>query len=187
MKILYECMESPVGDLFLAEAGRDPVAVWFRRQKTVLDFVNSLGWSYPDAEIGPGSCAIVRGRLNRYFDGKRESYPFPKNLKGTPFQISVWRQIARIPYGETATYGEIAEILKSPGSSRAVGAATGRNPVSILVPCHRVLGTKGKLTGFGGGLPNKAWLLRHEEWHMPKGERAKGARTQPSLFEYRYH
>ncbi len=84
-----------------------------------------------------------------------------------------------------AVFNIIAENIKRPGSSRAVGAATGKNPLSILIPCHRVLGTKGQLTGFGGGLPKKIWLLRHEECHMPKGKVPAGKRRQASLFEYR--
>ncbi|MBU1949454.1 MAG: methylated-DNA--[protein]-cysteine S-methyltransferase [Candidatus Eisenbacteria bacterium] len=186
MKITYECIDSPIGDLFLAESAKDPIAVWFRKETTLLEFVNSLGWSYPDAEFVAGSCKEVHSRLDKYFAGKRQVYPFPERLSGTDFQLSVWREIAKIPYGETVTYGEIAENLKRPGGSRAVGAATGKNPVSILIPCHRVMGTKGKLTGFGGGLQNKVWLLRHEECHIPKEPSAKGARTQPSLFEFRH-
>jgi O-6-methylguanine DNA methyltransferase len=83
-------------------------------------------------------------------------------MHGTPFQLQVWQELRRIPYGETRTYGEIARAIGHPGAARAVGAANGANPIAIIVPCHRVIGSDGALTGYGGGLPTKAWLLSLE-------------------------
>ncbi|MFJ5832678.1 methylated-DNA--[protein]-cysteine S-methyltransferase [Streptomyces sp. NPDC093089] len=101
-------------------------------------------------------------QLDAYFAGELTAFDLPLNLVGTPFQLRVWDQLLRIPYGETRTYGELAEELGNPGSSRAVGLANGKNPVSIIVPCHRVIGAGGSLTGYGGGLDRKQRLLAFE-------------------------
>jgi O-6-methylguanine DNA methyltransferase len=100
--------------------------------------------------------------LRRYFAGERVQFSCPLDLHGTPFQMHVWRELRRIPYGETRTYGELAQAIGRPNASRAVGAANGANPIAIIVPCHRVIGHNGTLTGYGGGLPTKAWLLSLE-------------------------
>ena len=102
------------------------------------------------------------GQLREYFDGTRQQFDLPLDPVGTDFQRLAWDVLRTIPYGRTMTYGEQAARLGDPNKSRAVGAANGRNPISIIVPCHRVVGSTGKLTGFAGGLDNKAWLLRHE-------------------------
>ncbi|MEU3830645.1 methylated-DNA--[protein]-cysteine S-methyltransferase [Streptomyces sp. SID486] len=102
------------------------------------------------------------GQLAAYFAGTLKAFTVELALHGTPFQRSVWEQLTRIPYGETRTYGELAGALGSPGSSRAVGLANGRNPVGIIVPCHRVVGSDGSLTGYGGGLDRKRRLLDFE-------------------------
>ncbi|MGW8763904.1 methylated-DNA--[protein]-cysteine S-methyltransferase [Streptomyces sp. NPDC055815] len=101
-------------------------------------------------------------QLDAYFAGELTEFELPLNLIGTPFQLRVWEQLLRIPYGETRTYGELAEELGNPGASRAVGLANGKNPVSIIVPCHRVIGAGGSLTGYGGGLDRKQRLLAFE-------------------------
>ncbi|MFD0894283.1 methylated-DNA--[protein]-cysteine S-methyltransferase [Luteolibacter ambystomatis] len=101
-------------------------------------------------------------QLGEYFAGKRTSFTVPLEFHGTDFQKEVWAALLEIPYGETRTYGQIAERIGRPDSQRAVGAANGRNPISILAPCHRVIGTNGKLTGFAGGLETKAKLLALE-------------------------
>lgn len=106
-------------------------------------------------------CLAVR-ELRRYFAGEPLQFSCPLDLRGTPFQLSVWRELCRIPYGETRSYGEIAQILGRPNACRAVGAANGANPVAVIVPCHRVIGGNGTLTGYGGGLPTKSWLLALE-------------------------
>jgi methylated-DNA-[protein]-cysteine S-methyltransferase len=101
-------------------------------------------------------------QLNEYFEGRRTTFDLALDLVGTPFQKSVWSALLRIPFGETRTYGEIAAQLGNPKAVRAVGAANGRNPLSIITPCHRVIGAHGELTGFAGGLGAKEYLLRLE-------------------------
>ncbi|APE25029.1 MULTISPECIES: methylated-DNA--[protein]-cysteine S-methyltransferase [Streptomyces] len=101
-------------------------------------------------------------QLDAYFAGELTEFDLPLHLVGTDFQLRVWAELRRIPYGETRTYGELAELLGSPGASRAVGLANGKNPVSVIVPCHRVIGAGGGLTGYGGGLDRKQRLLAFE-------------------------
>lgn len=101
-------------------------------------------------------------QLRRYLMGERVQFSCPLDLHGTAFQVEVWEELFRIPYGETRTYTEIARAIGRPAAVRAVGAANGANPVAIIVPCHRVIGSDGTLTGYGGGLPTKAWLLSLE-------------------------
>ncbi|MGW4159754.1 methylated-DNA--[protein]-cysteine S-methyltransferase [Streptomyces sp. NPDC004788] len=101
-------------------------------------------------------------QLDAYFAGELTEFDLPLKLVGTPFQLRVWEQLRLIPYGETRTYGELAEALGNPGASRAVGLANGKNPLTIIVPCHRVIGAGGNLTGYGGGLDRKKRLLAFE-------------------------
>jgi O-6-methylguanine DNA methyltransferase len=101
-------------------------------------------------------------QLRRYFAGERVQFSCPLDLRGTAFQVSVWEELYRIPYGQTRTYAQIAAAIGSPKAVRAVGAANGANPVAVIVPCHRVIGSNGSLTGYGGGLPMKEWLLALE-------------------------
>ena len=111
-------------------------------------------------EIAPLKHAM--DELKRYLAGERVEFTCPLDLHGTPFQVAVWQELLRIPYGETRTYAEIARAIGRPTASRAVGMANGANPVAIIVPCHRVIGSNGTLTGYGGGLPAKRWLLSLE-------------------------
>jgi len=104
----------------------------------------------------------AREQLDAYFAGEREDFDLPLALHGTDFQMRVWEQLTRIPYGETISYSQLASRLGDPKLVRAVGLANGRNPVSIIVPCHRVIGADGSLVGYGGGLERKQWLLEHE-------------------------
>lgn len=107
--------------------------------------------------------AAVRRALEEYLAGARRTFDdLVLAPKGTAFQLRVWAELRRIPFGTTTTYGDIARRIGRPGAARAVGLANGRNPIGIVVPCHRVIGSDGDLTGYGGGLPMKAWLLRHE-------------------------
>ncbi len=102
-------------------------------------------------------------QLDEFFAGDRKSFDVPLDLRGTEFQVATWQSLAKIPYGETATYGEQAKLLGRPKAVRAIGAANGRNPVSIVLPCHRVVGADGSLTGFAGGLDAKRFLLDLEQ------------------------
>jgi methylated-DNA-[protein]-cysteine S-methyltransferase len=104
----------------------------------------------------------AREQLAAWFAGERRSFDLPLGLRGTPFQRRVWRALLDIPYGTTISYAELARRIGRPSAVRAVGAANARNPISIIVPCHRVIAADGSLTGYGGGLPRKAWLLAHE-------------------------
>jgi methylated-DNA-[protein]-cysteine S-methyltransferase len=104
----------------------------------------------------------VIGQLDQYFRGERRTFDLNLGFEGAPFQKRVWNQLLTVPYGQTASYLDIAKALGDPKATRAVGAANGRNPISIIVPCHRIIGSDGKLTGYGGGLWRKEWLLKHE-------------------------
>jgi len=104
-------------------------------------------------------CAI---QLDEYFKGKRRIFDLPLKLDGSPFQKKVWEKLSDIPYGETVSYSDIAEEIGNPDAVRAVGGANNRNPVGLIIPCHRVIGKDGSLTGYGGGLWRKQWLLEHE-------------------------
>lgn len=110
-----------------------------------------------------GLLGEAKDQLNAYFSGELTEFTLELHLHGTPFQRTVWDQLRRIPYGETRSYGELADALGSPGASRAVGLANGKNPIGIIVPCHRVVGADGSLTGYGGGLPRKRRLLDFEQ------------------------
>jgi methylated-DNA-[protein]-cysteine S-methyltransferase len=114
----------------------------------------AAGWRRDDARF-----ADVARQLEQYFDGERTTFDIPLRMQGGPFEREVWAELLRIPYGETASYGEIARRVGKPHASRAVGAANGRNPIAIIVPCHRVIGSDGALTGYGGGLERKRALL----------------------------
>lgn len=106
--------------------------------------------------------------LDNYFIHPKSSFTFPLHVSGTPFQKTIWKLVASIPFGETRTYAEIASLYGNPQSVRAVGAAIGNNPIMILVPCHRVLGKMGALTGYAGGLDRKKWLLEYEGYPIQK-------------------
>jgi O-6-methylguanine DNA methyltransferase len=114
-------------------------------------------------EVAPLQQAM--DELRRYFAGERLQFSCPLDLHGTAFQIAVWEELFRIPYGETRSYADIAKAIGRPAAVRAVGAANGANPVAIIVPCHRVIGSNGSLTGYGGGLLTKEWLLALEKGH----------------------
>jgi methylated-DNA-[protein]-cysteine S-methyltransferase len=101
-------------------------------------------------------------QIDAYMSGQRREFDLPLGLYGTDFQVKVWRQVLTVPYGQVATYQEIADAIGNPRAVRAVGAANGRNPLPLVVPCHRIVGRDGRLVGYGGGLWRKEWLLRHE-------------------------
>lgn len=147
---------SPIGVLTLVSNGAALSGVYFENHKP--------GGPPKDAQEGADKALdAARKQLDAYFAGRRESFDLPLALAGTPFQRSVWAELAHIPFGETITYGAIAAAIGKPAAVRAVGAAVGRNPVSIVLPCHRVLGASGALTGFAGGIERKRFLLAHEQ------------------------
>lgn len=116
----------------------------------------------PDKSRARGILAEAERQLAAYFAGKLKTFDLPLALTGTPFQCEVWTALQEIPFGKTCSYGELAERIGRADAVRAVGAANGQNPIPIVIPCHRVIGKDGSLTGFGGGLRMKAWLLKHE-------------------------
>jgi len=116
----------------------------------------------PIEQVTNEPALICAKQLNEYFNGRRTSFNVPLDTHGTPFQNSVWQALLSVPFGKTSTYGDIAQLLNNPKAVRAVGAANGKNPISIIVPCHRIIGANAKLTGYAGGLARKQWLLKHE-------------------------
>jgi methylated-DNA-[protein]-cysteine S-methyltransferase len=121
----------------------------------------------PEARVARDGTARVLDQaaeqLAEYFAGERTEFDVPLAAVGTPFQQRVWRMLEKIPFGETWSYGQLAARIGRPSASRAVGAANGKNPIGIIVPCHRVIGANGSLTGYAGGMPMKKWLLAHEQ------------------------
>jgi methylated-DNA-[protein]-cysteine S-methyltransferase len=148
--------ESPLGPLTLVGDGRALTELLLPRADQ-----SSLPRSDPPDLLLEEACA----QLTDYFAGRRQEFTVPLSPAGTAFQRAVWSELLRIPYGLTASYGEIAARIGRPRAVRAVGAANGRNPIALIVPCHRVIGSNGGLTGYGGGLPTKSWLLAHERAH----------------------
>ncbi len=136
------------------------------------DEVVGNGWI--EAEDDP-LLARAAGQLAEFFRGERRAFDLPLAPGGTAFQGRVWEELRRIPYGETVSYGELARRIGAPGASRAVGMANGANPISILIPCHRVIGSSGRLTGYGGGVERKAFLLDLERGGSSRGLFAAGA------------
>ena len=156
---LYTFMETPIGRLLLAGDGRRLSLVGFPRGKGLVT-------PRPQWRRDDDAFSRAKEQLRDYFDGTRREFDLPLDLRGTGFQLMVWRELARIPYGETISYGELARRVGQPDASRAVGAANGANPIPIVIPCHRVIGANGSLTGFGGGIETKKWLLALERPDM---------------------
>ena len=157
-ELISTTYESPVGVLTLVRGDSGLRAVIWPDGR--LDRVGLAG-----AVLTPGVSPVLgttADQLDEYFAGTRTSFDVPLDLHGTSFQLAAWRALAEIPYGETRTYGQQADRIGRPAAVRAIGAANGRNPVSIVLPCHRVIGSNGSLTGFGGGLEVKATLLQLE-------------------------
>ncbi|MEO7371305.1 MAG: methylated-DNA--[protein]-cysteine S-methyltransferase [Ilumatobacteraceae bacterium] len=152
-------MDSPVGELRLVASDRGLRAIlWGAQDVTRVASIDS-------DELVEGSTPILERaivQLEEYFAGGRRDFDLPLDPVGTPFQQSAWMVLRTIPYGQTMSYGQQASKLGDPNKARAVGAANGKNPLSIVVPCHRVIGSGGHLTGFAGGLEIKSWLLDHE-------------------------
>jgi methylated-DNA-[protein]-cysteine S-methyltransferase len=151
----YAYLDSPIGRLLLA--GRAGAL-------SLIYFLSGRGRLTPDPawQEDPRSFAEARRQLEAYFAGRLEVFDLPLALDGTPFQVKVWHAVAEIPYGQTRAYGEVARRIRRPNAVRAVGAANGQNPLPIVIPCHRVIGSNGSLTGYGGGLPIKRALLALE-------------------------
>lgn len=154
--IYYSEHQSPLGALLLAASDRGLRGLYFERHK----YFNGPGDWRRDSEH-PHVRAAAR-QLDEYFDGRRRRFELELDLQGTPFQQAVWRALQALPFGDTTTYQAIAQGIANPKAIRAAGTAIGRNPVSIIVPCHRVIGATGGLSGYAGGLERKRFLLALE-------------------------
>lgn len=159
-------MDTPVGMLTLIASAKGLRAVLWPDEREGRVPVGDTDGGGPDADAVLET--TVR-QLREYFDGERTTFDVPLDPVGTEFQQQAWQVLRTIPYGITISYGEQAARLGDRNKSRAVGAANGRNPISIIVPCHRVVGSTGKLTGFAAGLDAKAWLLEHEQGPARQG------------------
>ena len=161
---LYTSFDSPIGELLLL--GNDHALVGLHMTEGRRRVRVGPGWERYDETF-----AAVRAQLTEYFAGERIRFDVPLEMEGTPFQRGVWRALEDIPYGEAISYGELARRVGQPSAARAVGLANGRNPIAVIVPCHRVIGADGTLTGYGGGMERKRILLDLES----------GAARLPSL------
>lgn len=148
----YTILDSPLGELLVLGAGDAVTGLW----------TTPRGDLVAGARRDDGAFRATAAQLDEYFAGERTAFDLPLAAAGTAFQRRVWAQLRRIPYGETTTYGQLAQRIGRPGCARAVGHANGRNPIAILVPCHRVIGRDGTLTGYAGGLRRKRALLELE-------------------------
>jgi len=153
--VFFTYYDSPLGKLLLTGDGQVLFGV---------SFPNDRNYARPDASGQPGGTALQAAvqQLDAYFAGQLREFDLAVQPHGTAFQRRVWQALRTIPYGTTVSYGKIAQVLGQPTATRAVGAANGANPIPIVIPCHRVIGANGSLTGFGGGLAAKRWLLEHE-------------------------
>ena len=164
--LYHHTVASPIGDLLLVGDEDALHRIYFQEGKR--------GSTKPDRTWEPSEKPFreVKRQLRAYFDGKLKDFDLPLAPQGTEFQLKVWKTLRTIPYGKTWSYGELARRIRRPDAQRAVGAANGRNPIPVIVPCHRVIGADGSLTGFGGGLPIKQKLLALEG-ALPGSSQAK--------------
>ncbi len=159
---LYTTVDSPLGELLLLGDG-DALRGLHLQQGSRAVAVS------PDWRREPEAFLEAGAQLSEYFAGRRTSFDLPLDLVGSPFQLRVWRQLLEIGYGETSSYGELARRVGRPAAARAVGAANGSNPIAIVVPCHRLIGARGALTGYAGGVDKKRLLLELEARRRPAG------------------
>jgi methylated-DNA-[protein]-cysteine S-methyltransferase len=160
--LLYSRLDSPIGELLLLSDGRSLRGLYMQEGRTAIR-VNA-GWKTAEEPF-----AAVREQLGEYFAGRRSSFDLPIAMTGSAFERHVWSALQQIPYGESISYGELARRIGQPTAARAVGLANGRNPIAVIVPCHRVIGADGSLTGYGGGVERKRFLLDLEAGTMTLG------------------
>jgi len=162
MSLYHKFINSPVGKLKIVASDKGLVAIlWENDDPRRVPLTDSIEDNQQQILVE------TERQLDEYFSAKRQSFSLPLDIRGTRFQKDVWNALLSIPFGETRSYGQLANQIGRSTASRAVGAANGRNPLSIVVPCHRVIGSSGKLTGFAGGLEAKAILLGHEKQENP--------------------
>ncbi len=151
-KFVRQVIKAPFGDLYLYADDNHILAISFSE----IDFYNArLNKNHPVLKQ-------TTQQLDEYFSGQRHTFELPLKPQGTHFQQQVWQQLQKIDYGTTKNYGQVATAIDNPKAVRAVGNANNKNPIVIVIPCHRVIGASGKMVGYGGGLPIKEWLLNHE-------------------------
>ncbi len=172
MSLVCKFMESPVGKLRLVASEKGLVAILWENDDPRRVILGDLR----DDDREPILIETER-QLKEYFEGKRQCFSISLDIRGTPFQKSVWEALLAIPFGETRTYGQVAKQLGKPNAMRAAGAASGRNPLSIVVPCHRVIGSSGELTGYAGGVEAKTTLLKIES-ESSSGPHRKATRAE---------
>jgi methylated-DNA-[protein]-cysteine S-methyltransferase len=167
VRIAYHMASSPVGLLFLARSEKGLRYLQFMDRRSIKRMIAGHEAANPEGKWEPSLLDLkdVVDQLDAFFNGMLREFELPLDLAGSEFQTKVWNELSRIPFGETRTYGQIAKAIGQPKATRAVGLANNQNPVAIVVPCHRVIGADGSLTGYGGGLPKKRWLLEHESRH----------------------
>ena len=153
--VLYDVVQTPIDRLVVASDGSAIVGVWMANAEP-----DDVSWA--DRRGADSLLDEARRQLVAYFAGRLRAFDLPLAPNGTEFQRRVWTELTKIPFGATISYARLARRVSSAAAVRAVGAANGRNPIPIIVPCHRVIGSDGSLTGFGGGLARKQWLLQHE-------------------------
>lgn len=164
MRIAFHVMSSPLGLLFVARSSRGLRYLEFMDRRSLKRTIAGHESTEPDATWEPSLLELKPAidQLESFFSGMLKKFSLPLDPDGTEFQHAVWHTLLEIPYAETRSYGEVARAIGQPRAARAVGLANNQNPVSIIVPCHRVIGANGSLTGYAGGLPRKEHLLQHE-------------------------
>jgi methylated-DNA-[protein]-cysteine S-methyltransferase len=165
MKLAYKLMASPVGELKLVASEKGLVAILWENDNPRRVLLGEM-----KNDVRQPILLETERQLKEYFEGKRQEFSIPLDMRGTAFQKNVWEALLAIPFGETRSYGQLAKQLGRPSAARAVGGASGRNPLSIVVPCHRVIGASGELTGFAGGLGAKERLLKIESQRARSGD-----------------
>lgn len=164
--IYYKWLESPIGNLLLTANGRSLTGLHMQAQK----YFPSLNEDWQESEELE-VLQQTQAQLAEYFAHQRQQFDLPIESVGTKFQKKVWHLLQEIPFGATISYGTLAKMVGNPNASRAVGAANGRNPLGIVIPCHRVIASNGALTGYAGGVDRKQWLLQHEQATNPQSEK----------------
>jgi len=165
MRLSRATITTPLGDMLALASDEGLCALEFTGPKRFVRLERRLTRWFPSHDIVDAQSPVIqrtRRWLTKYFNGESADVDIPLDMRGAPFERRVWKALLRIPPGETTSYGAIAKDLGSAGASRAVGLANGSNPIAIVVPCHRVIGSTGALTGYGGGLHRKTWLIDHE-------------------------
>jgi methylated-DNA-[protein]-cysteine S-methyltransferase len=164
--MLYTELDSPIGELLLLGDGRSLHGLYMQEGRTGSEI--SPAW-----KRSADPFTAVRKQLEEYFAGRRTTFDVPLKMAGTAFQRRVWSELREVPYGQSISYGELARRIGIPSASRAVGTANGLNPIAVIVPCHRVIGSDGSLTGYGGGLERKRFLLDLEAGALTLAESAR--------------